>query len=78
MKQVQVFGPGCQKCQLTAKLILDIAAERGVAVQLEKIEDFAGIAQAGVMATPAVKVDGRLVHSGGMPKREAVAEWLRA
>lgn len=78
MKDVKVLGMGCAKCRATAKLIEEVARAAGVAIRLEKIEDPAAIAGYGVLATPSVVVDGAVVHSGGIPPRDAVAAWLAA
>ena len=77
MKEVKVLGTGCcGNCQATAKLIEEVARARGIDIRLEKVEQLEEIAAAGVMRTPGVMVDGRLVHSGGVPRREAVEAWL--
>ncbi len=76
MKQVKVLGTGCTNCRTTIKLIEDVAQQRGVDIQLEKVERIEDIAAAGVMRTPGVIVDGKLVHFGGVPKRETIAAWL--
>ncbi len=77
MKKIQVFGSGCAKCQTTAKLIEEAAKELAVEIELEKVEDYARIAVAGVMATPGVAVDGKVVHSGGIPAKDRIAGWLK-
>lgn len=76
MKKVEVFGPGCKRCQATADLIAERAKALGVAVEVSKVTDYAAIAKAGVVATPGVAVDGRLVHAGGLPQASAVDGWL--
>ncbi|GAB4344345.1 MAG: thioredoxin family protein [Gammaproteobacteria bacterium] len=76
MKEIKVLGSGCANCVNTARLIEEAAREKGVEIRLEKIEDFAQIAGYGVMSTPAVVVDGVVVHSGGVPDRQAVESWL--
>lgn len=77
MKRIEVFGPGCRRCQATADLIAERAKALGVPVEIAKVTDYAAIAKAGVVATPGVAVDGRLVHSGGLPEASAVDGWLR-
>ena len=77
MLNVKVLGSGCANCKNTAALIEQVAAELNVSVQIEKIEDYQTIAQYGVMATPAVVIEGQVVHAGGVPKREAVQSWLK-
>ena len=76
MKTIKVLGTGCANCKATLKLIADVAAERGVTVQLEKVEDIQAIMGYGVMSTPGVVIDGRVVHAGGVPSRDKVAAWV--
>jgi small redox-active disulfide protein 2 len=76
MKNIKVLGTGCANCQNTLKLIDDVARARGVAVQLEKVEDLQQIMILGVMSTPGVVIDGKVVHAGGMPTRAKVESWL--
>lgn len=77
MKKIEVFGPGCKRCQATADLIAERAQAIGVAVEITKVTDYAAIAKAGVVATPGVAIDGKLVHAGGLPEASAVDGWLR-
>jgi small redox-active disulfide protein 2 len=76
MKYVKVLGTGCANCQATVKLIEDVARARGVAVNLDKVENIADIMAYGVMATPGVVIDGKVVHAGGVPDRRKVEDWL--
>lgn len=76
MKDIKVLGSGCTNCKTTLKLIEEIAQARGVAVKLEKIEDMAAILGYGVMSTPGVVVDGKVVHAGGVPDRKKIESWL--
>ncbi len=76
MKTIKVLGTGCANCRNTAKLIEEVAAAQGVAVLIEKVEDLPSIAKYGVMSTPGVVVDGKVVHAGGVPDRKKVESWL--
>ena len=76
MKNVKVLGTGCANCKATAKLIEDAARAKGVAVNLEKVENIADIMAYGVMSTPGVVIDGRVVHASGVPNKNAVEGWL--
>jgi len=78
MKEVQVLGTGCANCRTTVRLIEEVAQARGVDIRLQKVERIEDIAAAGVLRTPGVIVDGRIVHSGGIPSRDAIAGWLQA
>lgn len=76
MKNIKVLGTGCANCQNTLKLIDDVARAKGVAVQLEKVEDLQQIMIHGVMSTPGVVIDGKVVHAGGVPTRVKVESWF--
>jgi len=76
MKNVKVLGTGCANCKATVKLIEDIARAMNVAVNLEKIENISDIMSYGVMSTPGVVIDGKVVHAGGVPNKSAVEGWL--
>jgi predicted thioredoxin/glutaredoxin len=53
-----------------------VAKEKGVEIALEKVEDLQAIMGYGVMSTPGVVVDGKVVHAGGVPARSKVASWF--
>ncbi|MDE2440692.1 MAG: thioredoxin family protein [Betaproteobacteria bacterium] len=76
MKNVKVLGTGCANCRNTVALIETVAKERGAEIALEKVEDMAAIIGYGVMSTPGVVVDGKVVHAGGVPSREKVDSWF--
>jgi small redox-active disulfide protein 2 len=76
VKNIKVLGTGCANCQNTLKLIDEVARAKGVAVQLEKVEDLQQIMIHGVMSTPGVVIDGRVVHAGGVPTRAKVEGWF--
>ncbi len=76
-KQVKVYGPGCKRCETLAQMVRDVAGERGLEVTVEKVSDYAAMAMAGVVSTPGLSVDGKLVHSGGLPEKAAISGWLQ-
>ena len=76
MKDIKVLGSGCANCVTTARLIEEVARDKGVEVKLEKVTDMAQIVSFGVMSTPGVVVDGKVVHAGGVPDRGKISAWL--
>jgi small redox-active disulfide protein 2 len=76
VKKVKVLGTGCANCQNTLKLIEEVAKAKDVEIQLEKIEDLQQIMRYGVMSTPGVVIDGKLVHAGGVPARAKIEGWF--
>ena len=78
MKTVKVYGPGCKRCEKTETMVRDAAAKLGIAIDVEKVTDPRAIAMAGVMSTPGISVDGKLVHAGGLPDAAKLETWLTA
>ncbi len=74
---VKVLGTGCcASCHTTIALIEQVAKAKGISIALAKVEDPKDIMTYGVMSTPAVVIDGKVVHAGGVPSRDKVAQWL--
>ena len=78
MKNVKVLGTGCANCRNTVALIEAVAKEYGAEVSVEKVEDLPSIIGYGVMSTPGVVIDGKVVHAGGVPGRDKVESWFQA
>jgi small redox-active disulfide protein 2 len=75
---IKVLGTGCANCKNTIALIEQVAREKGVPVTLGKVEELREIMAYGVMSTPGVVIDGKVVHAGGVPSRAKVEQWLAA
>ena len=73
---VQVLGTGCANCRATLQLVEEVARARGAEIVLEKVEDVQRIVAHGVMSTPGVVIDGKVVHAGGVPSRGKVESWF--
>jgi small redox-active disulfide protein 2 len=78
MKDIKILGPGCKRCQTTADMVKAEADRLGVEVTVEKVTDYAAIASYGIVSTPGIVIDGKVVHAGGLPKPEAIPAWLKA
>ncbi|WP_031408135.1 thioredoxin family protein [Thiomonas sp. FB-Cd] len=76
MTNVKILGTGCANCKTTQKLVEDVIAAKGVQAQVNKVEDIPSIMKYGVMSTPGVVIDGKVVHSGGVPSRAQVESWF--
>ena len=75
---IKVLGTGCANCKSTIALIEQVAQAKGVPVTLQKVEELREIMGYGVMSTPGVVVNGKVVHAGGVPSRDKIEQWLVA
>jgi len=77
MKRVEILGPGCQKCKFVEKRVREVIEELGTDAEVKAVTNIDKIIKQGVMATPAVVVDGRVKAEGKIPTRDEIAKWLK-
>ena len=73
---VKVLGSGCDKCRALEKAAIEALKESGREPRVQHVTDFAEIAKYGVMQTPALVVDGKVVSYGKVLSKEEVLELL--
>ncbi len=74
--KVEVLGSCCGNCDRTMDLIAAVAKEKGASIDLVKVSDMKQIIGYGVMSTPGIVIDGKVVHVGSMPTRAKIEAWL--
>jgi small redox-active disulfide protein 2 len=74
--EIKVLGSGCAKCKTLEKVTRETVAELHLDATVEKIEDIQKIIEYGVMITPALVIDGRVVVKGRVPKMSEMKEIL--
>jgi small redox-active disulfide protein 2 len=75
--KIQILGTGCPKCKKLAELAENAAKELGLDYELVKVTDINEIMNFGVMATPGLAVDGKVLLAGKLPSAEHVKELLQ-
>jgi len=76
MKIVEVLGPGCANCQRLEANAREAIVMAGVAAEVRHVTDYREIAAHGVMSTPGLVIDGRVVSVGRIPSAGDIAAWL--
>jgi small redox-active disulfide protein 2 len=74
--KIVIYGPGCARCHEVERVVREVVAKVGVAADIEKVNDYQAMAAAGVLATPAVSLDGAIRVSGRVPRADEVEGWL--
>ncbi len=77
MLTLKVFGPGCANCRKLEEIATRALAQAGVEGEVLKVTDAIAIVEAGVLRTPGLSVDGKLVSTGRIPAPESVLQWIR-
>ncbi|MGB9789311.1 MAG: thioredoxin family protein [Thermotoga caldifontis] len=76
-RKVEIFGKGCPRCKQTEKIVRMAIEELRIDAVVEKVQDINEIISRGVVATPAVAVDGKIVISGKIPTLEEIKRILQ-
>jgi len=77
MKDIKVLGPGCKRCQATQDMVEAAARDLGVEISIKKVTDYAEMEKYGIVSTPGIVIDGKVIHSGGLPKEDDLKRWLQ-
>lgn len=65
--RIEIYGPGCPRCQNTEQVVKEALKELGLDAQVEKISDLEQIIDKGIIKTPAIIIDGKKVLEGKVP-----------
>ena len=76
MKKIQILGTGCTKCRKLAENAVEAADKLGIEYQLEKVTDINDITAFGIMSTPGLAVDGKVVSAGKLLKADQIAKLI--
>ncbi|MEI6435741.1 MAG: thioredoxin family protein [Bacteroidota bacterium] len=74
--EIKILGPGCAKCNTLDKLIHEVVEKNGINATIIKVDDIMEIMKYGVMSTPALVVDGKVVVKGRVPSSDEIKQLL--
>jgi small redox-active disulfide protein 2 len=76
MRLIEVFGPGCANCQRVEANVRQAVATTGVEAEIVHVLDYREIMARGILSTPGLAIDGRVVSTGRVPSAGDIAAWL--
>ncbi len=76
--EIKVLGTGCAKCKTLEKHTKEAVEQLDLDADVIKVEDIAEIMQLGVMTTPALVVDGKVVVKGKIPSVKDITKLLQS
>ena len=74
--EIKILGTGCPKCKALEKAIINALAELDIAANVSKVEDIMQIMNYGVISTPALVIDEKVVIKGRIPSENEIKEIL--
>jgi len=75
--KIEILGPGCPKCHNTEENVKKALSELNMAAEVVKVSDISEIIEKGVMQTPALILDGRIVIQGKIPSVEQIRKFIQ-
>lgn len=75
--KIEVFGSGCCKCTELYDIVNDVISRAGIGAEIIKVSDLKEIVSRGIMRTPALAINGKVVCAGRIPKPEEVKGWIK-
>jgi small redox-active disulfide protein 2 len=74
--KIEILGTGCPKCKKLMELTVEAVNETGVDAEIKKVDQINDIMNYGVMITPALAIDGKVVVAGKIPSKEEIKKWI--
>jgi len=75
--KIEILGTGCKKCKELYERTLEAVKIEGIDAEVIKEEDIVKIIEAGLMSTPGLRVDGKVVSYGKVPKVDEIRKYLK-
>ena len=72
--EIKVLGTGCSNCKTLEKLVYNAVAEMDLSADIEKVEDIQKIMAYGIMRTPGLVINGKVVLAGRVPAIKELKE----
>ncbi|MFZ2286826.1 MAG: thioredoxin family protein [Bacteroidales bacterium] len=73
---IKILGPGCPKCKTLEKMTREVVEKNGIEATVTKVEDIVAIMNYGVMTTPALVINEKVVLKGRLPSAEELRKLL--
>jgi small redox-active disulfide protein 2 len=74
--EIKILGPGCPKCKILEKLTREVVEQNNIEATVTKVEDIVAIMNYGVMSTPALVIDEKVVLKGRVPSADEIKKLI--
>ena len=77
MNSIKVYGSGCLNCLKLEQMSHEAVKELGLDFLIEKVMDFESIAKRGILRTPGLEINGKIVSTGQIPTKSTLLHWIQ-
>ena len=74
--EIKVLGSGCSNCKTLEKAVKTVVSELNIEANIEKVEDIQKIMAYGIMRTPGLVINEKVVVSGRVPSTKEIKEFV--
>ena len=76
MLNIKVLGSGCTNCKNLENMCKEIIAENNIEATVEKVTELKDIMSYGIMSTPGLVINEKVIHTGKLPTKSTLANWI--
>ena len=74
---IKVYGSGCANCKKLEQMCIDALQELNINATVEKVNDLQEIMKTGIMSTPGLEINGKMISSGKLPTKPTLIHWIQ-
>ncbi len=74
---IKVYGSGCPTCKKLEAMCYEVLQENNINGTVEKVTDIQEIMKTGILSTPGLEINGKMVLNGKLPTKETLAHWIK-
>ena len=74
---IKVYGSGCANCKKLEQMCIDALQELNINATVEKVNDLQEIMKTGILSTPGLEINGKMISSGKLPTKSTLIHWIQ-
>ena len=77
MNVIKVYGSGCANCKRLEEMCTEVIQENNFDASIEKVTDLQEIMKTGILSTPGLEINGKMISSGKLPTKSTLVHWIQ-
>ena len=77
MNIIKVYGSGCSNCKKLEQMCYNALQELQINASVEKVTDLQEIMKTGILSTPGLDINGKMISSGKLPTQSTLVHWIQ-
>ncbi len=77
MNIIKVYGSGCANCKKLEQMCYNALQELQIDASVEKVTDLQEIMKTGILSTPGLEINGKMISSGKLPTQSTLVHWIQ-